>query len=499
MHAADNGTETADGRAVAVAVGRRRPMTDSRAWLWSRKAAGMRPGPEATAVLLERLGLAEPAWRALHVAGSNGKGTAAALLAIALGERGASTGLFTSPHVARVEERVRLDGRVVSAHTFDRALALVERAAEGEGFETRVPPSCVDGAPGPRVFVSRGMVGEALLPTFYEATLLVACVCFAERGVEWVVLETGLGGRLDATRALDAEGALVTALALEHTDVLGETLAAIAAEKAAIARPGQPLVVRHVADADARAAILEVADAADAGVTWVHPEMETVLIDDGIPLRDAADLCDALAEVGHGPRTMRGEAAMLAHQLLVEVLADDGEDAASLVAPVAEAALGLRWPARMQWIEVDGIEVLVDAAHNPSGLTRLAGELRGQDPLDGLLFGSSPQSDEDAWRAAMALLLQRLRPGAQVILAEARHGRHAAWSAEALALELRALGAMVTVREPVDPGGAAGHLRLVARPGERWLSCGSLYLQGELLSHLGRDRDEDLAIIAKSN
>ena len=191
---------------------------NARAWLESTKERGMALGLEHTARAIEALGLPAPAYETVHVAGSNGKGTTVAALGSALHRIGCRYLSFTSPHLVRVEERVRLDGRPVSTAVFDAALADVHAMAARTGLSL----------------------------TFFEVTLLVALVVAADQRPDVLVLETGLGGRLDATRAVPADLAIITSLSLEHTDVLGETLEAIAAEKAAIARPMKPMFVRDL-------------------------------------------------------------------------------------------------------------------------------------------------------------------------------------------------------------------------------------------------------------
>ena len=194
------------------------PMVDTqpaRAWLESTKSKGMALGLDNTARAVEALNLSPPTYETVHVAGSNGKGTTVATLGAALTEAGLQHIAFTSPHLVRVEERVRFNGTPVNSATFDEALARVHSMATTKGITL----------------------------TFFEATLLVALVITAEQQPDVLLLETGLGGRLDATRAVPADVAVITSLSLEHTDLLGEPGAM--RRKAAIARP-EPLIVEAV-------------------------------------------------------------------------------------------------------------------------------------------------------------------------------------------------------------------------------------------------------------
>lgn len=183
---------------------------DLRAWLEATKQRGMSLGLQSTAAALKELRLPAPAYETVHVAGSNGKGTTIAALSAALSACSINHVAFTSPHLVRVEERVRINGRPVSKEVFDEALRHVHQTVQRARIDL----------------------------TFFETTFLVAMVVAARSSVQVLLLETGLGGRLDATRVADADVAVITSLSLEHASVLGDTLEAIAKEKAAIARPG---------------------------------------------------------------------------------------------------------------------------------------------------------------------------------------------------------------------------------------------------------------------
>ena len=184
--------------------------------LFERRRFGLRPGLEVERALLRALG--EPARRfpAVHVTGSKGKGSVATMAAAILTAHGLRTGLFTSPHLASYRERIRLDGREISAAEVVTGLERVEQAGE-------------------RLMRSRTIDRE---PTFFEATTALAFDWFARQGVDAAVVEVGIGGRLDATNVLDSRVGVLTTVELEHTDLLGPTLEAIATEKAGILHRG---------------------------------------------------------------------------------------------------------------------------------------------------------------------------------------------------------------------------------------------------------------------
>lgn len=170
--------------------------------------------------VIDRAPFAAGAMRCVQVAGTNGKGSVSHFIASILESAGNRVGLFTSPHLQDVRERIRVDGRPVSRADFAHAIGAV------------------------RALSARLLAGGeiASLPTFFETLFLAALHHFARRRVNWAVLEAGLGGRLDATSTIRPELAVITTISLDHTDILGRTLGAIAAEKAAIARPGVPLI-----------------------------------------------------------------------------------------------------------------------------------------------------------------------------------------------------------------------------------------------------------------
>jgi len=170
--------------------------------------------------VIDRAPFAAGAVRFVQVAGTNGKGSVCHFIAAILGCAGQRVGLFTSPHIEDVRERIRVDGRPLSRAEFARSVGAVSALAERLRDANEI----------------------ASLPTFFETLFLAALHHFARVKVDWAVLEVGLGGRLDATSTVRPEVTVITSIALDHMNVLGTTLAAIAAEKAGIARAGVPLV-----------------------------------------------------------------------------------------------------------------------------------------------------------------------------------------------------------------------------------------------------------------
>ena len=203
----------------------------AREWLEDLRFAGMKLGLERIEALLERLGNPQNEFPSIHVAGTNGKGSLCALLSAGAAANGLRVGLFTTPHLVLVEERIRVDGRPIEETDFERCVAAVRSAAEEERVE----------------------------PTFYEVTFAAAMLHFAQEGVERGIIETGLGGRGDATRLVDADLCVITTISMDHAEVLGETLPEIAREKVGIHRPGVPLIALEPEQPDVTAVLAEVA------------------------------------------------------------------------------------------------------------------------------------------------------------------------------------------------------------------------------------------------
>jgi dihydrofolate synthase/folylpolyglutamate synthase len=187
--------------------------------LFALRRFGMRPGLEVIRALVEELGHPERSFPSVHVAGSKGKGSVAAIVASVLAETAGPTGLYTSPHLQSYRERFRIDGRPVSARQVVEGLARVEEASER----------------------AAGRLPHA--PTFFEVTTALGFDLFARHPVRSAAVEVGLGGEFDATNVLAAPVDVITTIELEHTDVLGPTLSHVARAKAGILHPGARAVV----------------------------------------------------------------------------------------------------------------------------------------------------------------------------------------------------------------------------------------------------------------
>jgi dihydrofolate synthase/folylpolyglutamate synthase len=283
-------------------------------------------GLDTTRRLLEAVGTPEAQFVSIHIGGTNGKGSVATLVAAALARHGCRVGLYTSPHLVSFRERIRVNGIPIS------------REAVTVWTDTLRPTIEATGA------------------TFFEATTAIALADFAARGVEVAVVEVGLGGRLDSTNVLTPLVSAVTHVALDHQKYLGETLEQIAAEKAAIAKPGVPFVI---GEPDPRLAeVLREAGARHVGVAGFRPVL--------VPPE----------ERWHGPLALAGPHQRRNAAVAARVLAQLPEPLRPGDHAVGEgfgiARIAGRLDRRGKW--------LYDVAHNPDGVRALIAALEATPP-----------------------------------------------------------------------------------------------------------------------
>ncbi|WP_255194173.1 dihydropteroate synthase [Natronobeatus ordinarius] len=320
-----------------------------------------RPGTESTAEFLAHLGSPHERVDCVQIAGSNGKGSTARMLERTLREAGLSVGIYTSPHLEDVRERIRVDGRKIPRSAIAEFVDVAHEYVVGKA---------ADGEP----------------PTFFEAMTTLALWHFGREGVDVAVLEVGIGGRYDATSAVDPVASAVTSVSLEHTEVIGETVEEIARDKAQVAPEDGPLVT-----GTSGAALEAIRDEAGEVVT---------VGEDGTDVR-----------VAYGGRTNHTEAAVSIEgddwgletqiPLLGEHQAENAGIAATLARAVADVSRtdlerGLRnahWPGRFEVMDTEPLVVL-DGAHNPDACERLAETLSTFEYDDlHLVFGAMHEKD----------------------------------------------------------------------------------------------------------
>ncbi len=392
---------------------------DALAWLYATQLTGIKLGLDTVRRLLDAVGFQTDA-KIIHVAGTNGKGSVCALLDAVCRAQGLRTGLYTSPHLVSFRERIRLDGRPIPEDAVAWGL-------------TRLDNLTVDWAPP---------------VTFFEYTTVLALDWLRHQHIDVIILETGLGGRLDATNALTPAVSVLTSIDFDHTAWLGDTLEAIAGEKAGIIKPRVP-VVSAPQEPEAAAVIARVAEERNA------------------PLRVVTDPLPA-----DWPLALPGT-----HQRVNAALALAALDAAEIPTTEKARRAGLaqvEWPGRFQRLE-NG-RIILDGAHNPAAARRLAHTWReeyGDHHPATLILGMMRDKDIPAVCRALAPL------AARAILVPVRNPRAAS--------PQEILGAMTLAAPGVLPHVAIGledAFEYARQFPEVILVTGSFFLVGEALALL---------------
>jgi dihydrofolate synthase / folylpolyglutamate synthase len=422
----------------------------AREYLSSLEFFGIKLGLSSIRALCQSLGNPERAYPTIHVGGTNGKGSVAAMIAAALQSAGLRTGRYTSPHLVHLEERFAIDGIPVVPAALDAAIVDVRAA----------------------VAKLQDIGRLEVHPTYFEVTTAIAFELFRRADVHCAVIEVGLGGQYDATNVVNPVAAAIVSISRDHEQHLGGSIAAIAEQKAGIAKPGVPLVVGCV-PAEARAAIARICaernaplvDAAE-GVTMARSRKEG---------RVEVSIRTPGAEYGPVVLGLRGDHQADNALVAVRVL----EEAAARGLPVGRDAIvsGLErahWPARLQIIDVPGCgRLLLDGAHNPAGAAALAAYVRNEWPAGlPLVFGA--MSDKD-----IPGMLAPLRTLARPLIVTRAPGPRAA-AVQDLAAAARAVGVDAIVADDLEGALAAAwsHSGTIA-------VAGSLFLAGRVLELLG--------------
>lgn len=312
-------------------------------WLYSTQMFGIKLGLSGITRLMEACGVSRPKAQVIHVAGTNGKGSTCAFAESVARAAGYKTGLFTSPHLVEFSERIRVNGKCIAGEDVERLINHLRNIVEN----------------------------WEIAPTFFELTLVVALMYFAESEVDIIILETGMGGRLDATNAVPKDVAALTPIGMDHTQYLGNTLYEIASEKAAIFSWHRPALTAPQ-QPEAMRAICESARQCD------------------VDLRIIAEECSApLGLIGRHQR-QNAALALAALHSLPHFLCSAEEEARGL----AEA----RWPGRFEEI-MPG--VVMDGAHNPHAMRVLVNcwkEQYGDRPAHCVFAGSADKDLDEVIR-----------------------------------------------------------------------------------------------------
>lgn len=393
---------------------------------------GMRLGLERMQRLAAAFRNPERSLRFIHVAGTNGKGSVCAFLESLYRASGLRVGLFSSPHLVHFGERIQIDRHPISEKDVVRLLE------EIQPHYRNLPPD--------------------EQPTLFEVVTLMALLHFERNGVDLVIWETGLGGRLDSTNIVTPLATLITTIGFDHQQWLGDTLAKIATEKAGIFKPGVPALTA-ASDPEARRAILAEATAKGCPLTVLMPEAvhHPALLHRTLPLAGA-------------------------HQRLNAALALATVETLQPILPVSEDAINrglseVRWPGRFQRLERAGQTILLDGAHNEEGAIALRRavqlECGGRKPV--LVLGVL---QDKSWKEMLAALVPIAN---SLVLVPVQSTR--SLPPEDLVPTARALDPSLEVRAAASLTSALESLR-----GESLvLIAGSLYLIGEALELLSKE------------
>lgn len=406
-------------------------------WLESLKQRGMSLGVENTKQALESIiGNLSHLPRTIHVAGSNGKGTLCSYLSSHLCSKGNNVTLFTSPHLFDYRERVRVNGKPISQERLEELLSPIRSYDDKNGGSL----------------------------TFFEVGFIASCIESIDHG-GFLILETGLGGRLDATRAVPAELCILTSLSIEHSEVLGNTIEEIAFEKAMISRPNATLLtpkysesIRRVITGVVQNCSREELGEEIAACTWKECQSQHY---------NVSELLEKACGV-----------------LGVEKLG------------IRESMDGTRWPCRGEFIDTGfGPTLFLDSAHNPSGMkymfdtyfTELKFQLENRFFNCKIIFGTSPQADMDSFVKPVLELVQAL-PVEELILSMPNTGRYPGvnpvelkkyqWGAE----KITCLDDICEIKE------------IISSSNQLIICTGSIYMLGELVNATGLLDDDFLTI-----
>ena len=425
----------AENHDLAHAMGRLDALTD-----WERRPRNkMRVGLEPMRDLAARLGDPQKSFRSIHVAGTKGKGSVSALIEVALAHAGLRVGRYASPHVERITERVSVQGHDVDEPTLARALDLALNAYEA----------------------ARNAMTPAANATWFDLLTAAAFIIFAETQREWAVIEVGLGGRLDSTNIVNGEIAVVTNIALEHTEILGDTRAAIAGEKVGILKSGAVLITTLSADDEAGRVVQTRVDELGARVKRTRVDPSAPI--EQINLALAAAVLGELRRKGVSGRCGKPVGA---------ALLDSATRAAA------------RLPGRMERFDVEigprRLPVVMDGAHVPFNIGAVLRDLALAPDLSGSCVAIvALAADKDA-HGFVAELAGRASTVLFTDLPGSSRGRPP--------VELQALAESLGLTSEVEPDAKRAlkrGLELAARANAWLLVTGSLYLVGALRGAVG--------------
>jgi len=420
--------------------------------LFALETFGIKLGLDNISQLCAALGHPERSFASLHVAGTNGKGSVTAMAHTALVAAGVRAGRYISPHLVDLSERFVIDDAPVSAGALQRAADAVLDCADE--------------------LIANG--GLPVHPTFFEATTAIAFELFRRAGVEVAVIEVGLGGRFDSTNVITPVAGAITSIGFDHQQHLGDTLEAIAFEKAGIIKPGMDVVIGALPE-EARAVTARVA--AEQAARLIDADADARVTGNHV---DGGQLTIETPEDRYGPLSLalRGQHQVGNARVAVRLL--EAARRRGIAVPREAIERGLTqvdWPGRLELIRVeDSREVLLDAAHNVDGARALAAYLQARHPeRPALVIGVMRDKDIEG-------ILAALLPAVSSVVATAAPTPRAI-PARDLAARISAMGVRVPVRTDADPSAAVA---LALATSHSVCVAGSIFLVGAVRDALRR-------------
>jgi len=357
----------------------------SLARLYQRRQFGIKLGLEPVRRMCELLGNPQTQYGVIHVAGTNGKGSVCSMIASILQANGLKTGLYTSPHLVHFNERICVNGATLPDNELADALEVCERVADT---------------------VRKEQGHEA---TFFEITTVLAFECFKRNGVKLAVIETGLGGRLDATNVVMPLASVITSIAKDHTIHLGESFTEIAGEKAGIIKSGRPVIIAPQTDENIIQCLLDTASSLNASLTIASEAV-------GVG-RVSGDL--------HGQKVHYETADGLSGTAKISLLGDHQLENLGVALATTEVLFNMlripldpntikrglentRWNGRCQLLKEDPLTI-IDAAHNPAGAKALVAVLkRNKIKHAGIVLGMCADKDAVGVLKELASIARRI-------------------------------------------------------------------------------------------
>jgi len=417
--------------------------------------------------LVAALGHPERSYRVVHVAGTNGKGLTCAMVARLLQQAGYRCGLYTSPHVVDIRERIAIDGAPITEAAFARA--------------------------GHAVLDEADRLEREMYVSYFDVLTAVGLLAFQHAGVAWAVLETGMGGLSDATNITDKALAVITRIGWDHVGILGNTLPEIAAQKVGIARPGVPTVVGAQPEELQRWVMDAVAERGSPVVDAREYRVEAVAQQ---PPRVRVHWSGAAPMTLEAPRPLTPPLLQCAANALAAAHTLLGEPDEATCRAWATTALGTRLPGRLERhadVALRGHDgapfaaVVLDGGHNPEALEALVTQLEAWDARGcALIFAM--QADKFITQARSAL--ERLFARAARIHTVSLHTPRSPTAAE-IAQRVREIAAAAGYDVPVTPYDDAREalVAAAANPERPLVVCGSFWLLGDVLPHLSPAAD----------